>query len=95
MLAALREAEANAQVSVEGAVGGGRRHTVRGANCRGRIDLGRAARVEQRDVNRAMERARSVQLPEDAMILQMFPQDFVVDGHPGHRDPRKMIAGQD
>jgi len=24
----------------------------------------------------------------------LFPQDFVVDGHPGHRDPRKMTAGQ-
>jgi cell division protein FtsA len=29
---------------------------------------------------------------EDRMVLQLFPQDFVVDGHPGHRDPRKMLA---
>ena len=50
--------------------------------------------VEQRDVNRAVERARRVRLPEGAMILQISPQDFVVDGHPGHRDPRKMMAGQ-
>ena len=28
------------------------------------------------------------------MVLQLFPQDFVVDGHPGHRDPRKMLASQ-
>jgi hypothetical protein len=68
--------------------------TVRGANCRGLHDLGRVRTVEQRDVNRAVERARRVRLPEGAMILQMFPQDFVVDGHPGHRDPRRMIAGQ-
>ncbi len=68
--------------------------TVRGANCRGLHDLGRLRTVEQRDVNRAVERAKRVRLPEDTMILQMFPQDFVVDGHPGHRDPRKMIAGQ-
>ncbi|MGC9948823.1 MAG: cell division protein FtsA [Bryobacteraceae bacterium] len=93
MLAALREAEKNAQVSVEGAVVG-MGATVRGANCRGLHDLGRTRIVEQRDVNRAMERAKRVRLPEGAMILQMFPQDFVVDGHPGHRDPRKMIAGQ-
>src|SRR5271165_7150112 len=88
MLAALREAEATAQVSVEGAVVGVGA-AVRGANCRGLHDLGRV-----RDVNRAVERARRVLLPEDTMLLQMFPQDFVVDGHPGHRDPRKMIAGQ-
>lgn len=93
MLAALREAEKNAQVSVEGAVvgvGAG----VRGANCRGLYDLGRVRTVEQRDVNRAVERAKRVLLPKDAIILQMSPQDFLVDGHPGHRDPRKMIAGQ-
>jgi cell division protein FtsA len=28
------------------------------------------------------------------MILQLFPQDFVVDDHPGHRDPRKMMASR-
>ena len=28
------------------------------------------------------------------MVLQMFPQDFVVDDHPGHRDPRKMLASR-
>jgi cell division protein FtsA len=93
MLAALREAEKNAQVSVEGAVVGVGA-TVRGANCRGLHDLGRVRTVEQRDVNRAMERAKRVRLPEGAMILHMSPQDFLVDGHPGHRDPRKMIAGQ-
>jgi cell division protein FtsA len=93
MLAALREAERNAQVSVESAVVGVGA-TVRGANCRGLHDLGRVRTVEQRDVNRAVERAKRVLLPEGAMILQMFPQDFLVDGHPGHRDPRKMIAGQ-
>jgi cell division protein FtsA len=93
MLAALREAERNAQVSVEGAVlgvGG----AVRGANCGGLHDLGRSRAVEQRDVNRAVERALRVTLPEGLVILHMFPQDFVVDGHPGHRDPRRMIAGQ-
>jgi cell division protein FtsA len=72
MLAALREAENNAQVSVEGAVVGVGA-TVRGANCRGLHDLGRTRTVEQRDVNRAVERARRVLLPEGTMVLQMLP----------------------
>ncbi|MGD0362619.1 MAG: cell division protein FtsA [Bryobacteraceae bacterium] len=93
MLAALRQAEKTAQVSVEGAVLGMGK-SVRGANCRGLHDLGRERAVEQRDVNRAVERARRVLLPEGTMMLQMFPQDFIVNGHPGHRDPRHMIAGQ-
>src|SRR5580704_7943476 len=74
MLAALREAERCAQLSVETAVvgvGG----TVRGANCCGLYDLGRVRAVDQRDVNRAVERATRVLLPEDTMILQVFPQD--------------------
>jgi len=93
ILAAMREAERNAQVSVENAVVGVGA-AVRGANCRGLHDMGRVRSVEQRDVNRAVERAKRVLLPDDTMILQLSPQDFVVDGHPGHRDPRKMIAGQ-
>ena len=93
MLAALREAERNAQHSVESAVVGVGA-AVRGANCAGLHDLGRTRTVEQKDVNRAVERARRVRLPEGLMILQMLPQDFVVDGHPGHRDPRQMIAGR-
>jgi cell division protein FtsA len=35
-----------------------------------------------------------VQLQEDRMLLQLFPQDFVVDDHPGHRNPRKMLAAR-
>ncbi|MFN7998878.1 MAG: cell division protein FtsA [Bryobacteraceae bacterium] len=93
ILTALREAEKDAQVSVESVVLGVGAN-VRGANCRGFLDLGRLRTVEQRDVNRAMVRATRVRLPEDTMVLHLFPQDFVVDGHPGHRDPRKMIAGQ-
>jgi cell division protein FtsA len=93
MLAALHGAEQAAGVSVESAVvgvGG----SVRGANSRGLRDLGKLRTVEQRDINAAVERATRVRLAEGRMILQLFPQDFVVDGHPGHRNPRKMIAGQ-
>ncbi|SRR5579883_305558 len=90
--AALRQAEADAGVSVEGAVVGMGGKAVRGANTRGIVDLGYIREIDQRDVNRAVNRATRVQLLEDRMILQLFPQDFVVDDHPGHRDPRKMMA---
>jgi cell division protein FtsA len=39
-----------------------------------------------------MERAVNVQLTEDRMVLQLLPQDFVIDDHPGFHDPRKMLA---
>lgn len=93
-LAALREAERQAQVSVEAAVAGMAGPTVRGANARGVIELGRPREIDQRDVNRAVKRASYVQLMDDRMVLQLFPQDFVVDDHPGHRDPRGMLASR-
>ena len=94
MLAALREAEAMAGVSVEGVVAGMGGPTVRGANARGVLELGYVREIEQYHVNRVVDRATRVQLQEDRMVLQMFPQDFVVDDHPGHRDPRKMLASR-
>jgi cell division protein FtsA len=92
--AALRQAEAAAQVSVEGVVAGVGGYDVRGANGRGVIELGHVRAIDQRDVKRVVDRASHVQLHEDRMILQMFPQDFVVDDHPGHRDPRNMLASR-
>jgi cell division protein FtsA len=90
--AAMREAEAAAQVSVDAATVGMGGKGVRGANARGVLELGYVREIDQRDVNRVVNRAARVQLMEDRMVLQLFPQDFVVDDHPGHRDPRKMMA---
>jgi cell division protein FtsA len=92
ILAAAEEAERSAQTAIESVVTGIGGVTARGANTRGRMDLGRPREIEQRDLNRAMDRARNVQLQEDRMILQLLPQDFVVDDHPGFHDPRGMLA---
>jgi cell division protein FtsA len=94
MLRALREAESTAGVSVEAAVVGMGGPTLRGANGRGVLELGQMREIEQRDVNRVVDRAARVQLQEDRMLLQLFPQDFIVSDHPGHRDPRKMLASR-
>jgi cell division protein FtsA len=56
------------------------------------MELGRPREIEQRDINRAMDRAMHIQLQEDRMVLQALPQDFVVDEQPGFHDPRKMLA---
>jgi cell division protein FtsA len=94
ILRAVREAEAMAQVTVESAVAGIGGPTVRGANSRAAIEVGRRREIEQRDVTRVIEHASRVQLHEDRMMLQACLQDFVVDDHPGHRDPRGMIASR-
>ena len=92
VLAAVEQAEAMAGTTIETVVTGMGGVTARGANSRGRMDFGRPREIEQRDVNRAMDRALNIQLQEDRMVLQLLPQDFVVDDHPGFHDPRKMMA---
>jgi cell division protein FtsA len=92
ILAAVVEAETMAQKQIETVVAGIGGLTARGSNTRGRMELGRPREIEQRDVNRAMERAMRVQMQEDRIVLQLLPQDFVVDDHPGFHDPRKMLA---
>lgn len=92
VLAAVEEAEAMAQATIETVVAGMGGLTARGANSRGRMDLGRPREIEQRDINRSMDRAMHIQLTEDRMVLQLLPQDFVIDDHPGFHDPRKMLA---
>ncbi len=92
VLDVLHQAESEAQISIDAATVGFGGTTVRGANSRSRIDLGRPREIEQRDVNRALDRAWKVQLREGRVVLQLFPQDFIVEDHPGHRDPRSMLA---
>jgi cell division protein FtsA len=90
--AAAEEAEHMAQATIETVVAGAGGLSVRGTNVRGKFDLSRPREVTQKDVNRAMERAMRVQLAEDRMILQVLPQDFAVDDHPGFLDPRGMLG---
>jgi cell division protein FtsA len=92
ILAAVQQAEAHAGVLLESITVGFGGSTVRGANTRSKFELGRPREIHQSDVNHVLKRASRVQMSEDRMILQLFPQDFVVDDHPGHRDPRKMLA---
>jgi cell division protein FtsA len=94
ILVALSEAEASAGMSVESAVVGMGGPTLRGANSRGVLEMGYVREIEQRDINRVVDRATRVQLQEDRMLLQVFLQDFVVDEHPGHRNPLKMEAAR-
>ena len=91
-LKAVQMAEAEAGVQLESIVVGCGGLTVRGANTRSRTETGRPREIEQRDVNRAFERAARVQLQDDRMILQLCPQEFALDDRPGFRDPRKMVA---
>ncbi|MGH7555759.1 MAG: cell division protein FtsA, partial [Longimicrobiales bacterium] len=94
ILRAVRGAEQLAGVPVESAVLGVGGPTVRGGNSRSTIELGRPREIEARDVTRVTDRASRVQLQDDRMVLQVCLQDFMVEDHPGQRDPRKLVASR-
>jgi cell division protein FtsA len=87
---AAREAEKNAQVSLESVVVGMGGTAIDGANAMGRYEFGRPREVEQSDMGYAVELACRVQLENDRTLLQVFPQDFTVDGRAGFRNPKGM-----
>jgi len=91
---ALREAEEASGVSLGSVVAGIGGVAVRGHNAHGALELGYQRDVTQNDVNRVLKYAAYVDMLEDRMLLHKFPQDFVVDGLPGYRDPRKMKAAK-
>ncbi len=91
ILAAVEQAEAMAGVHVETILAGVGGFTVIGASNAGRVDI-RPREIEKRDVDKAMELAANVRLPEDRMILHVLPQAFVVDDQQDCQDPRQMWA---
>src|SRR5260370_39789534 len=70
ILRAVREAEAKAQVSVESAVAGMGGPTVRGANSRAAIEVGRRRETENPATTGVSEGARRAQVPGDPMLEQ-------------------------
>jgi cell division protein FtsA len=94
VLAAVEQAEAMTGVHVETVVAGIGGFSVRAAANRGQVDLARPREIEQRDVNRALDRAMRVRLEDDRMLLHVLPQAFVVDDSEDCEDPRQMMASR-
>jgi cell division protein FtsA len=68
---------------------------VRGVNSRGGISLGaRMREITREDVRAAVDRARSVSLPNDREVLHLLPQQFVLDDQPGIHDPVGMVGSR-
>jgi cell division protein FtsA len=86
--AAVRRAEYEAKVVVDSLVVGIGGSSIDGHNIRGLYEFGRPRPVTLEDMAYAVERSELVRLEEDRMILQLFPQDFTLDGRSGKRYPR-------
>ena len=91
---AAREAERNAQISIDSVVLGMGGSAIEGSNSRGIYEFGHPCEIEDSDMGYAVERACRVRLEDDRMLLQVFPQDFTVDGRAGFRNPRGAKASR-
>jgi cell division protein FtsA len=90
---AVEEAENVAQAPVEHAIVGVAGSHIRGINSLGGISLGsRPREISREDVRSAVEKARSIPLPEDREPLHLLPQEFILDGQPGVHDPAGLMG---
>ena len=90
---AVEEAENVAQAPVEHAIVGVAGSHIRGVNSHGGISLGsRSREISRDDVRAAVEKARSIPLPEDREPLHLLPQEFILDGQPGVHDPAGLMG---
>ena len=90
---AVEEAENVAQAPIGHAIVGVAGSHIRGVNSHGGIALaGRSREISRDDVRAAVEKARSIPLPEDREPLHLLPQEFIVDGQPGVHDPAGLMG---
>ncbi|PYN62874.1 MAG: cell division protein FtsA [Candidatus Rokuibacteriota bacterium] len=90
---AVGEAEQMAGVEVSGVYAGIAGGHIRGVNSRGVVAVGNKDReVSVVDVQRAIDAARAINLPQDREIIHVLPQTFVVDEQDGIREPVGMTG---
>ena len=91
--AAVQEAEAMAGTEINTAFVSVAGAHIRSFNSRGSVSVqGRDEEISEDDVEKVLEAARAVSLPQDREILHVLPQEYVVDGQGGIDQPMGMSA---
>jgi cell division protein FtsA len=95
---AVEGAETAAGVSIESAYVGVAGAHIKGVNSQGGITLGKSAtatrEVERDDMRRVSQTAQGITLPEDRQLLEVLPQEFLLDAQDGIRDPVGMVGAR-
>lgn len=94
MKRAIREGERTAQQLVDSCVVGVGGGAIQGAYSRGVYEFGHPREVQQDDITFVIDRATRVRLEHDRLLLHVFPQDFVLDGRAGYRNPRRATCSR-
>jgi cell division protein FtsA len=82
--AALEEAELNSGLEINSVVVGIAGHHIRCIQSSSTIGINNSDRIiEESDVERLLEQARIIKLPSDTTIIDVIPQEYIIDGKDG------------
>jgi cell division protein FtsA len=88
---AVSEAEEMAGVEIASVLAGVAGGHIRGVNSRGVVAVsGKHREVSQADIDRALDAARTINLPPDREVIHILPQTFIVDDQDGIKEPLGM-----
>src|SRR5712691_2386815 len=88
---AVGDAEEMAGVEISSVIAGVAGGHIRGANSRGVVAVsGKHREVSAADVERALDAARAINLPQDREIIHALPQTYLVDDQDGVKEPLGM-----
>ncbi len=86
---ALGDAELMADCKINEVIAGIAGSHIEGQNSDGMVAI-KDREVTQADIDRVLETARAVQIPADHEVLHVIPQEFVIDGQEGVKEPLGM-----
>lgn len=84
---AISEAELMAGVEVSSVFSGIAGGHIKGINSHGVIAISRGREVTRADVERVIDAAKAVSIPLDREIIHVLPQQFIIDGQDGIKEP--------
>jgi cell division protein FtsA len=88
---AVNDAEETAGLEISSVIAGVAGGHIRGVNSRGVVAVsGKYREVSQADIDRALDAARAINLPQDREVIHVLPQTFVIDDQDGVREPLGM-----
>ncbi len=92
---AVDEAEVMAGLQIESAYVGVAGDHIRSVNSRGVVSVtGKHKEIAREDIERVIEKSKSINIPAELELLHVIPREFVVDGQDGIHDPLGMTAAR-
>lgn len=94
----VESAERAAGISIDSAYVGVAGSHIKGVNSQGGVTLGKSPgatrEVDREDMRRVSQTAQGITLAEDRLLLEVLPQEFLLDAQDGIRDPVGMVGSR-